>query len=237
MGVQTLETPDVPAASKVHTAGLLLLIVAVSVWVAMHGDITEWPRELATRQARVSTYLRMPLLPVLWMAYIWLGVRGRASLFAVIDGGRASRSRWWRYVGVGLAGSIVWLIASALLGGVMRPSAEQLRGLQALLPHDRVERWVWLACAPAAGLCEEVVYRGYLLRQFKAFTRSTAAALVLQAVAYASAHLILPVSMLPSIALLGLFLGLLVVWQRSLVPAMIVHVSVALAALAGAMGS
>ena len=42
-----------------------------------------------------------------------------------------------------------------------------------------------------------------------------------------------PSAMLLPIALLGLFLGLLTVWQRRLVPAIVVHVAVAVVALGG----
>ena len=114
---------------------------------------------------------------------------------------------------------------------MLRPSVEALHGLQAMLPQSPVERTLWVAFAATAGICEEVVYRGYLLRQFRALTSSTFAALVLQAICYSLAHLTLPMQMLAGVMVLGLLLGGIAVWQKSLVPGMILHVGVGLVAL------
>jgi hypothetical protein len=103
-----------------------------------------------------------------------------------------------------------------------------------MLPHAPFERVLWVGFALTAGLCEELVYRGYLLKQFKALTDSTLAAIVLQALVYGLAHLVLPAQVGVSVGLLGVLLGVLAVWQRSLVPSMILHVGVGLAAMAGA---
>ena len=93
---------------------------------------------------------------------------------------------------------------------------------------------MWAVCASGASLCEEVVYRGYLLRQFRAATGTLAAAIPLQALVYVLAHLVLPLQMLLPIGVLGLFLGAIAAWQRSLVPGMIVHSGIAPLALSGA---
>ncbi len=100
-----------------------------------------------------------------------------------------------------------------------------------MLPKAPVERVLWAGFALSAGICEEVVYRGYLLRQFRALTGSTLAAFVLQALCYSVVHLVLPIQMLVGVGVLGLLLGGLAVWQKSLVPGMVLHVGVGLAAL------
>jgi membrane protease YdiL (CAAX protease family) len=100
-----------------------------------------------------------------------------------------------------------------------------------MLPHTTPERTLWVAFALTAGVCEEVVYRGYLLQQFRALTGSTLAALVLQTVCYTLTHLALPPQMLIGVVVLGLLLGGLAVWQKSLVPGMILHVGVGLVAM------
>ena len=221
-------------APKVHTIGLLLAILAVSLWASIRSPITEWPTSLASSHARVVTYMKMPLLPILWITYIWAGIRRSTSIRSLIDENEWTPARWLRYVALGITGLVVWLAFGAALGTMLRPAPEDLRGLQALLPHTQFERWIWIACAPASGICEELVYRGYLLRQFTVFTHSSVAALVLQALVYALAHLLLPFAMLVPIAVLGLFLGLLTLWQKSLIPGMILHAGVGLFAVIGA---
>lgn len=93
-----------------------------------------------------------------------------------------ARLRWPRSLFIGVAAWILNLAVGAGLSTVLHPSLEALRGLQAMLPHALTEKALWAGFALTAGVCEEVVYRGYLLRQFRALTGSTFAALILQAV-------------------------------------------------------
>jgi membrane protease YdiL (CAAX protease family) len=101
-----------------------------------------------------------------------------------------------------------------------------------MLPHTSQERVLWIGFALTAAVCEEIVYRGYLLSQFRAVTGSTLAAVVLQAAAYGAAHLALPIEMVASVGMLGLLLGLIAAWQKSLVSAMILHAGTGLMAIA-----
>jgi membrane protease YdiL (CAAX protease family) len=235
MNVDVIDTSAGRAvASKSHTVGLLLAILAVSLWSSIRNPTVEWPSTMASSHARLLAYVEMLVLQMLWIAYIWVGVRRATSIRALVDEKNWTTRLWLRYAGVGIGGLIVWLAVGAALGAVLRPSPEELRGLQTMLPHGAFERMVWVVCAPGAGICEELVYRGYLLRQFRAITDSTVGALALQALAYGLAHLILPLPMLVPVAVLGLFLGLLAVWQKSLVPGMILHAGVGLLAVAGA---
>jgi membrane protease YdiL (CAAX protease family) len=100
-----------------------------------------------------------------------------------------------------------------------------------MLPQVPLERALWVGFALSAAICEEMVYRGYLFRQFRVLTGSTLAAVLLQAAAYGSAHLVLPIGMVLSVALLGVLLGALAVWQKSLIPGMILHTGTGLLAI------
>lgn len=224
--------PQGAVASVRHTIGLLLALLVIMAWGAIHSPISEWPTALAVPQARILLYLRIVAVQCLWVGYVWLGMRhSTISMRTLIDGSSWSGPRWLRYLGIGIAGWITYLALGAGLSKVFHPSLEALRGLQAMLPHSTVERAMWAAFAVTAGVCEEVVYRGYLLRQFQAWTGSTFAALVLQALCYSLVHVILPLQMLAGVIVLGLLLGGLAVWQKSLVPGMILHVGVGLAVL------
>ena len=132
---------------------------------------------------------------------------------------------------IGVVGWVLYLVIAAGLSKMLHPSLEAMRGLEAMLPKVAVERAVWAAFALTAGVCEEIVYRGYLLRQFRALTGSTFAALILQALCYSVVHLVLPIPMVIGVGVLGLLLGGVAVWQKSLVPCMVLHVGVGLAAM------
>ena len=218
-------------ASTRHTLGLLLAILVMGM-LAIRNPISEWPKTMVSQQARLVLYVKILVLLWLWVGYVWLGLRrSTTSLRALIDDSRWTARSWLRYLAVGIAGWIAYLAISAGLSSMLHPSSEALRGLQAMLPQTPLERTLWAAFALSAGVCEEIVYRGYLLRQFSALTGSTLAALVLQAVCYSFIHLALPVEMLVGVVVLGLLLGGLAVWQKSLVPGMILHVGVGLVAL------
>jgi membrane protease YdiL (CAAX protease family) len=220
-------------ASTRHTLGLLLALLAVSIWGAFRSPLTEWPKTLSQPHARVVLYAQILVLQWLWAGYLWIGIwRSRTSLRTLVDDSTWTGLRWLRYLGIGIAAWVAWMVISFGLGTVLRPDTEQLRGLQAMFPKTPLERVLWVGFALTAGLCEELVYRGYLLKQFRTMTDSPLAAIVLQALVYGLAHLVLPVQMVISVGLLGVLLGVLAVWQRSLVPGMILHVGVGLAAIA-----
>jgi hypothetical protein len=72
--------------------------------------------------------------------------------------------------------------------------------------------------------------RGHLpmMRQFSALTGSPAMALLLQAAVFAVGHVSLGPALMISVSLLAVWLGALTLWQKSLVPAMIVHAGISL---------
>ncbi len=77
--------------------------------------------------------------------------------------------------------------------------------------------------ALTAGIGEEILFRGYLQRQFAALTRSTATGLVLQGVAFGAAHGYQGKKYMCVIAVYGCLFGLLAYWRRSLRPGMMAH--------------
>ncbi len=232
MSALPIERPQGAVASTRHTIVFLLAILALAVQGLVHSPIYAWPTTLARPHARLFLYVQILALQCVWVGYVWFGLRYSATpMRALIDDSRWTGLRWLRYFAIGVAGWIVYLAIGAGLSGILHPSLEALRGLQAMLPKTPGERILWAGFAMGAGMGEEVVYRGYLLRQFRALTGSTLAALILQALCYGAVHLALPVQWLAGVLVLGLLLGGLAIWQKSLVPGMILHVGVGLAAL------
>ena len=226
------QRPEGAVASTRHTVVFLLANLAIAVLGLIRSPIYDWPITLARPHARVLLYLQILALQLLWVGYVWFGMRRSAtSMRTLIYDSQWTGLRWLRYLAIGVTGWIVYLAIGAGLSAMLHPSPEALRSMQAMLPKTSSERALWAAFALTAGVCEEIVYRGYLLRQFRALTGSTFAALILQALGYCVVHLALPIQFLAAVAALGLLLGGLAVWQKSLVPGMILHVAVGLAAL------
>jgi hypothetical protein len=184
--------------------------------------------------SHVHTYLFG--LAIQWglFAFIFFGLRRQAtSVRQLIDGNRWTLRRLAIYLLLALAGGVVWAFCQNLLGKLFNAGPEQIRRiLQAYMPRSAHETALWVLLALSAGLCEEFIYRGYLLRQFRSWTGSTPFSIVLQAVLFGFAHAAMPWQMAVTAACYGVLLGSLAAWQKSLVPGMFLHAGFDLLALA-----
>jgi membrane protease YdiL (CAAX protease family) len=149
-------------------------------------------------------------------------------IYAEVDPSPRSAARWIRYLGIAVAAWVLWMVFGVALGSFLKPGPAELSAIRQFLPHGVLEKLCWVAFAFGTNFCEEVLYRGHLLRQFRALTGSPTIALFLQTVVFAMGHLALGVPITISVSLLALWLGVLTLWQKSLLPAMIVHISISL---------
>ena len=74
-----------------------------------------------------------------------------------------------------------------------------------------------------AGFCEELIYRGYLQRQFIALTWTVAGGILMQAIVFALGHGYQGWQFVALISVVAAMLGLLAYWRKSLRPGMIAH--------------
>ena len=220
----TDESSPTKLASPRHTVGLAVVLLVLSIAGAIRRPISEWPEWLSRPGARSVLYLQVIALQWLYVLYIWFGIRRSGeSIRRLIDDARPGLLCCLRYLAIAIGGLLFWLAVGAGLSEILRPTAEQLRGLQAMLPKTSMELRCGWCLRLSTTFCEEIVYRGYFLRQFRALTRSTLAAVFLQAVIYGMAHLSLPMEMVISVSLLGILLGGLAAWQKSLVPGILLR--------------
>ena len=94
---------------------------------------------------------------------------------------------------------------------------------QGLLPQGLLESLVWIPLALSAGFCEELVFRGYLQKQFQAVTGNAGLAVFFQAIVFGVGHLYEGIAPVGLITLYGVLYGLLAVWRKSLRPGMTAH--------------
>jgi CAAX protease family protein len=101
-----------------------------------------------------------------------------------------------------------------------------------LMPATRREKlWALFVVAPTAGLCEEFLYRGFLLAQLSAWMHSALWALAISSVIFGFAHVYQGPSGIIRAALLGALLALPVVRTGSLYPGMLAHATIDAVAL------
>ena len=121
--------------------------------------------------------------------------------------------------------AVLYLIAAnlvlAALGFLLKVTPSP--GMRSIFPHGPAEVVTWVMLALTAGICEEILFRSYLQRQLAALTKSTAAGLMLQGVAFGAAHGYQGMRYMCIIAVYGCLFGLLAYWRRSLRPGMTAH--------------
>src|SRR5215472_8297206 len=113
------------------------------------------------------------------LLYVWGGVRRHGGRMSDLTGGRWST---WRQVVLDLAIFVpfwlFWTLTARAIWWLLHPPLQQGANFN-FPPHGGINIAAWLGLSVTAGFCEEVLYRGYLQRQFYAFTGSVVAAVLL----------------------------------------------------------
>ncbi len=209
-----------PIAPWWHTVLVLLPIAAASIASGFeHG----YPNaHLPGMSAQLSSYLTV--LVVEWVPALLIvgALRGRGLPLATLIGGRWRNAKdFFRDLGLGLAFLGVAVLVIDPLGALL--GAKALEGsLVRLTPRTPLELAVYVVMALSAGFSEELVFRGYLTRQFGGWTGSRAAALLLQGIVFGLGHAYYRWMML-AIVILAWGLGGLARWRKSLLPGMLFH--------------
>jgi len=220
-----------PLASLGHTAALVgvMLAVAITGTLLQQGGPSQATLGTGAGAAESRIYTRyLPLLLVngLLVLYVARLFRPRNVLPQLI--GRRVHGVTDVLVDLFYASLALTLIVA--LETLTQPLfAGQNAALSALLPSTEAERLTWLLVASSVGFCEEVVYRGYLLVQLSAFTRSARLGLLLQAALFGLAHLEQGAGAALRSGVYGLIFAVLARHRSSLLPGIACHIGIDLA--------
>jgi membrane protease YdiL (CAAX protease family) len=223
----THSTRPAPVASTRHTLIVLGIFAAITLGSARG---TGGSPVAAAGSNRLAMY--GVLLAAEWLLFygVWRGLRAHgtplSSIFGELYGTR--RGRIIALVGGMAALPLVRLAAFAARQGLVAfgaPVAADAAGVQAAMaPHGRVESLVWVALSISAGVCEEFVYRGYLMRQFSAWLGGPMRGLLLSALVFGLGHAYQGPWQVILITLgYGVPLGALALLARGLGPAIVAH--------------
>jgi membrane protease YdiL (CAAX protease family) len=206
-----------------HLCVLVLVTLALAAGGAAFQSQSAPGAEVVRRQnALVPLYLFLIGFEWLLFVYVWFGLwLGGHKVLDLIGG----RWRGWkdvaRDVAIGLVFWVVWREA----GEVVKLALGQntAKSIASLLPEGPMELLLWLALSISAGVCEEVVYRGYLQQQFSLVFHSPAAGLLTQAILFGISHGYQGWKPVVTITAFGALYGLLAQWRRNLRSCMIAH--------------
>jgi hypothetical protein len=157
------------------------------------------------------------------MAYwAWVGIHWRGGTLRDITGGRW---RSWRSLSVDVFIAIPFWIVWELTAWLVLLAVKRIPTPTAAYqpPSGFAEIPLWILLSVSAGICEEIVFRGYLQQQFQSATRSAAAAVILQGVVFGLTHTYQGWRHVIVIVALGILYGALVAWRRNLRASMIAH--------------
>jgi CAAX protease family protein len=214
---QSEESLSAPIAPVWHTALVLIVLLMISAASKI------FPGFAAGFRARGHVLSYAVMIGIEWatLVLVWCGIRTRMTMTELIAGAWPRFSSMLRDIGIAIAyliiANLVLIVAAHLL------QAKATDAMKRLLPHGRTEIALWLLLSLSAGICEEIVFRGYLLRQFTAFSRNPTLGIVAQALLFGAAHGYQGWKYMLVIAVYGCLFGWLASWRRSLRPGMIAH--------------
>ena len=201
-----------------HTVVVLIVLFGSSVAGALFGGLTPG----SGHYGRAPGYLLIIFFEWLTVAFIWWGVGRRGISMSELVGGS-----WPRPMAVlrDLGFAIGLMMSGALvlngLGHLLKVAPNQ--AVKNLLPVTRTEIALYLLLSLTAGFCEELIFRGYLQRQFAALTQATTGGIILQGIAFGLGHGYQGWKMMLLISVFGAMFGVLAQWRRSLRPGMLAH--------------
>ena len=202
-----------------HTVIALLPIGVGSVASAYQHGLPNL--DLPGMSSRLSCYITVLAEEWFVVLLIWLALRRRGiSLGSLISGRWNTAGAFLRDLGLGVAFIVVTVPVIGVLAHFLSHDANS--ALSGMTPKTVPELIVYLALAGTGGFCEELIFRGYLMRQFSAWTGNGLVAVGLQGVVFGLAHGYY-LRTIPVVMLLGWCLGLLAYWRKSLRPGMLAH--------------
>ena len=204
-------------ASPWHTA----VVLGVEIALAIRGYLRAGQMRAAIHPDRMSLYGRTLFFQWMVFGLVIVGVRlYGASVYTVLGERWRSLHQLATDVGIGF----LLLFASILVPTIIGPHSQSADlATQFLLPRGSAEIAGWIALSLTAGVCEEVLFRGYLQQQFAALTNNAAIGILVSAVLFAGAHGYQGLTRATVIGFTSVILGATAYWRKSTRPGMLAH--------------
>jgi len=190
-------------------------------------------RDVVSDPAARSRFYRLILLVEwCWIPIVALIVAARPDPLASVGVTRMATTP----IVLGMVTGLLAGLAASTAALALNPRSrawfrEQAAGVSALLPATRRERWLFAGVAITAGICEEIVFRGFLRMYLDGLGLPLLATGVVASLIFGLAHAYQRWQGVLQTALLGGALMGLYVASGSLVPCMVAHALVDLRVL------
>lgn len=182
-----------------------------------------------TEKIRILEYLATIALELVLLGFVWIGLRLKQIRIRDLIGGRWDSVESF-LLDAAIAG-VFWVVAyGTLFGlgyalGLAKPgqmdSAKKLAGM--LAPHTLPGLGLFVLLSITAGFVEEIIFRGYLQRQFAVLSGNIYVGLVGSALVFGAGHGYEGIRRMVLIFVFGTMFGVLALWRKSLRPGMMAH--------------
>jgi uncharacterized protein len=218
---------------------VIFLIVVTPLW-----DRYEIPRLKASSDSHKKVRFYRKVVIASWICAVvavsTIGIVGTFTLHKIpgeiawLDAG----SRGSMLILGIVAGMLIAILVPAIVAlwseKLRTKSAKAARKLAFLLPSSTAERrWWWVVCL-TAGICEEIVYRGFLLHYWHSdpFHLTLTRALIVSSVIFGIAHLYQGIAGSVQTMVIGFVLGAIFLMTGSLLLPIVIHAVLDLRVLA-----
>jgi uncharacterized protein len=220
--VPAIETPRRGIAPAWHSVVLILVLLALG----FSGTVRS--QKAAAVGGHTAIYVGTIVYQWILVAYIAWGVRLRGRTLRDLIGGRWNSAEAVIVdLGIALATWFMILFSAAIIIVALKLQAPLTRSEQQLMhkiaPQSNAELAWFMALALTAGFCEEVIFRGYLQKQFKSWSNSSVIAVIGSTLLFGLGHLYQGWVLALAPTTLGLILALLAEWRKSLRPGIVLH--------------
>lgn len=208
-----------------HTIMLIMLMLAVSY----SGSKSSVMGGGTSPRAQALAYVPTMVWELILLLIVWFGIRMRGVKMRELIGGRwDSIENFLIDVGIAIgcvfAAYVVVFIGAALTGLANPKQVSEARKLAEMVgPGSPPALASFIVLSTFAGVIEEIVFRGYLQKQFAALTGNVYLGLILQAIIFGMGHGYEGIRRMLVIFALGCFFGVLALLRKSLRPGMMTH--------------
>jgi uncharacterized protein len=226
MAADACESVNVSSRRQVapwwHTRLFLLILLAVTLFGMWSQHRNSSDSAIASSHSGiVPLYVSLILMEWALFAFVRFGLRRGGTTVGEVVGEKWSGKGIVRDVAIVIPFWIVWEAAGRFTHFIL--GTDQAKKIDILLPQTILEILLWVGVSISAGICEEIVYRGYLQRQILALTGSPIIAVLAQGIIFGVGHAYQGAKQVVVITVLGLLYGLLAWWRKSLRPGIIAH--------------
>jgi membrane protease YdiL (CAAX protease family) len=209
-------------ASPWHTLSILLIFGYFAFRDAQQAQHEVSGQQIAAHGAILRGYLLSIAYEWGMAFWAWGGVRFNGGTVRDLTGGRWPN---WKSVALDVGIAIpfwgVWELTAWLMHLAVDRVATPTTPYHP--PSGFAEAFLWFVLSVSAGICEEMVFRGYLQKQFQVGTRSIVAGVILQGTVFGLVHAYQCWKQAMVIAPLGILYGALVAWRGNLRASVIAH--------------